>query len=93
MEKYLCSMEKSQTKHQDYKKETCNNLKCTKANMEKMKIEYARVKKDKEDGHGYGDDKGCNLSSEMISTCVCPGCPGKKITKQPSLESIFGTKK
>eukprot|EP00957_Ditylum_brightwellii_P059181 4491583-Ditylum_brightwellii.AAC.1 len=78
MEKYLCSMDKSRMKYQDYKNETCNKLKLAKANMEKMKIECAKVKKDQKDGHRYGDDKGCNLSSDMISTCVCPGCPGKK---------------
>eukprot|EP00957_Ditylum_brightwellii_P063072 4787971-Ditylum_brightwellii.AAC.1 len=70
MEKYLFSMDKSCMKHQDYKKETCNRLKCAKANMEKMKIGCAKVKKDQEDEHGYGDDKGCNLSGGMISTCV-----------------------
>eukprot|EP00957_Ditylum_brightwellii_P204685 15340404-Ditylum_brightwellii.AAC.1 len=31
MEKCLLSMDKSCTKHQDYKKETCNKLKCIKA--------------------------------------------------------------
>eukprot|EP00957_Ditylum_brightwellii_P062346 4730135-Ditylum_brightwellii.AAC.1 len=65
-------MDKSRMKHHEYKKETCNKLKRAKAAMEKIKIECARVKKDQEDGHGYGDNKGCNLSSEMISTCVCP---------------------
>jgi hypothetical protein len=45
MEKYLCSMGKLRIKHHDYKKETCNKLKHTKANMEKMKIECAKVKK------------------------------------------------
>ena len=78
MEKYLRSMDKSRTRHHKYKKETCNKLKRAKANMEKMKIECAKVKKDQEDGRRYGDDKGCNLSGEMISTCMCPGCPGKK---------------
>eukprot|EP00957_Ditylum_brightwellii_P139740 10649161-Ditylum_brightwellii.AAC.1 len=72
MEKYLCSMDKLHTKHQDYKKETCNELKYAKVNMEKMKIECAKVKQDQEDGRGYGDDKGFNLSGEMISTCACP---------------------
>eukprot|EP00957_Ditylum_brightwellii_P120984 9227436-Ditylum_brightwellii.AAC.1 len=43
-------------------KETCNKLKHAKANMEKMKIEFAKAKKDQENGLGYGDDKGCNLS-------------------------------
>eukprot|EP00957_Ditylum_brightwellii_P149682 11398534-Ditylum_brightwellii.AAC.1 len=71
-------MDKLHTKHQEYKKETCYKLKRAKANMEKIKIECARVKKDQEDVRGYGDDKGCNLSGEMISTCVCPGCPDKK---------------
>eukprot|EP00957_Ditylum_brightwellii_P205182 15342675-Ditylum_brightwellii.AAC.1 len=42
MEKYLCSMDKSCTKHQDYKKETCNKLKCVKANMEKLKIDCTK---------------------------------------------------
>eukprot|EP00957_Ditylum_brightwellii_P192381 14645850-Ditylum_brightwellii.AAC.1 len=88
MEKYLCSMDKFRTKHQDYKKETVNKLKCTKANMEKMKIECAKVKKDQEDGRGYGDNKGCNLSSEMISTCVCAQVvQARKITRQPILKS------
>eukprot|EP00957_Ditylum_brightwellii_P088961 6774827-Ditylum_brightwellii.AAC.1 len=68
MEKYLRSMDKPRNKHQEYKKETCNKLKCAKAYMEKMKIECAKIKKDQEDGCGYGDDKGCNLSDEMIST-------------------------
>eukprot|EP00957_Ditylum_brightwellii_P099394 7571611-Ditylum_brightwellii.AAC.1 len=62
MEKYLCSMDKSHTKHHEYKKETCIKLKRVKANMEKMKIECTKVKKDQEGGRGYGDDKGCNLS-------------------------------
>eukprot|EP00957_Ditylum_brightwellii_P004258 324082-Ditylum_brightwellii.AAC.1 len=78
MEKYLRSMDKLHNKHQEYKKETCNKLKRAKANMEKMKIECAKAKKDQEDGRGYGDDKGCNLSGEMISTYVYPGCSGKK---------------
>ena len=60
------------------KKKHATKIKRAKANMEKMKIECAKVKKDQEDGHGYGDDKGCNLSGEMISMCMCPGCPGKK---------------
>ena len=58
-------------------KETCNKLKHAKANIEKVKIECAKVKKDQQDEHDYGDGKGCNLSGDMISTCVCPGCPCK----------------
>eukprot|EP00957_Ditylum_brightwellii_P060622 4603104-Ditylum_brightwellii.AAC.1 len=42
MEKDLCSMDKSCTKHQEYKKETCKKLKRAKANMEKMKIECVK---------------------------------------------------
>eukprot|EP00957_Ditylum_brightwellii_P021759 1641405-Ditylum_brightwellii.AAC.1 len=68
-------MGKSRTKHQDYNKETCNKLKCAKANMEKMNIKCAKVKTDQEDGCGYGDSKGCNLSGEMINTCMCQGYP------------------
>eukprot|EP00957_Ditylum_brightwellii_P076306 5800110-Ditylum_brightwellii.AAC.1 len=43
-----------------------------------MKEECAKANKDLEDGKGYGDDKDCNLDGNMISTCECPGCPGKK---------------
>eukprot|EP00957_Ditylum_brightwellii_P030455 2306277-Ditylum_brightwellii.AAC.1 len=43
-----------------------------------MKEECAKTKKDLEDGKGYCDDKGCDLDDNMISTCKCPGCPGKK---------------
>eukprot|EP00957_Ditylum_brightwellii_P120376 9184863-Ditylum_brightwellii.AAC.1 len=93
MEKYLCSMGKSCTKHQDYKKETCNKLKHAKANMEKMKIECTKVKKDQEDGRGYGDDKGCNLSSEIIITCVYPSCPGKKNHKTAKSQECICYKK
>eukprot|EP00957_Ditylum_brightwellii_P210445 15364984-Ditylum_brightwellii.AAC.1 len=45
MEKYLRSMDKSCTKHQDGKKETCNNIKHAKVIVEKMKIECTKVKK------------------------------------------------
>eukprot|EP00957_Ditylum_brightwellii_P159163 12113809-Ditylum_brightwellii.AAC.1 len=78
METCLCSMDKLHTKHQDCKKETCNKLKCAKANVEKMKIACAKVKKIRKNGHRYGDDKGCNLSGEMISTCARLDCPGKE---------------
>eukprot|EP00957_Ditylum_brightwellii_P211248 15365948-Ditylum_brightwellii.AAC.1 len=77
MEKY-CAPWTSRAQSIKITKKTYNKLKRAKANMEKMKIECAKAKKDQEDGHGYGDDKGCNLSDEIISTCVCPGCPGKK---------------
>eukprot|EP00957_Ditylum_brightwellii_P062916 4774186-Ditylum_brightwellii.AAC.1 len=44
----------------------------------KMKEECTKITKDLEDGKGYGDDKGCNIDGDMISTCECPGCPSKK---------------
>eukprot|EP00957_Ditylum_brightwellii_P070269 5337964-Ditylum_brightwellii.AAC.1 len=54
-----------------------------------MKEECAKTKKDLEDGKGYGYDKGCNLDSNMISTCNCPGCTGKKIIRWQSQRSAF----
>eukprot|EP00957_Ditylum_brightwellii_P055580 4211925-Ditylum_brightwellii.AAC.1 len=31
-----------------------------------MKIKHIKVKKDQEEGHGDGDDKGCNLNVHQV---------------------------
>eukprot|EP00957_Ditylum_brightwellii_P011188 847345-Ditylum_brightwellii.AAC.1 len=50
------------------------------------------MKKDLEDGKGYSDKKDCNLDADMISTCTCHGCPGKKNARQQSQRSEFGVR-
>ena len=37
-----------------------------------------KKKKDVENGLSYGDDNKADLSGNMLSMCVCPGCPCKK---------------
>ena len=49
-----------------------------------------KTKKDVENGLLYGDDNKADLSGNMLSTCVCPGCPGKKNTRPQHQKSVCG---
>jgi hypothetical protein len=75
---FLTSQDNSRNKRKIFKQQKDTKQKRIKRVYEKMKEECAKTKKDLEDGKGYGDDKGCDLDGNMVSTCECPGCPGKK---------------
>eukprot|EP00957_Ditylum_brightwellii_P109176 8328197-Ditylum_brightwellii.AAC.1 len=53
-----------------------------------MKDKWAKVKKDQEERHVYGDKKDCDLSGNMVSTCACLGYPGKKSQKSAKSKDI-----
>eukprot|EP00957_Ditylum_brightwellii_P072491 5508619-Ditylum_brightwellii.AAC.1 len=86
---FFPSMDNTHNKYRPYKKQHDTKLKCKKEAIQKMKDKCAKVKKDQEEGHVYGDKKDCALSSNMVSMCTCPG---KKITKAQSQRSVYGTK-
>eukprot|EP00957_Ditylum_brightwellii_P131884 10057328-Ditylum_brightwellii.AAC.1 len=54
-----------------------------------MKEKYAKTNKNLDDEKGYGDGTKINIDGGMISSCKCPGCPGKKTTRQQSPKNIF----
>eukprot|EP00957_Ditylum_brightwellii_P186379 14191034-Ditylum_brightwellii.AAC.1 len=78
MKKKLESQDKSYNNNKIYKNKPSTKLKRNKKNIGKMKEECAKMKKDLDDGKGYGDGTKTNIDGDMISLCKCPGCPGKK---------------
>eukprot|EP00957_Ditylum_brightwellii_P063392 4811591-Ditylum_brightwellii.AAC.1 len=59
----------------------------------RVKSKYEKTKKDVENGFLYSDDNKADLSRNMLSTCICPGCPRKKKHKtKSSKECIWHNK-
>eukprot|EP00957_Ditylum_brightwellii_P080758 6142466-Ditylum_brightwellii.AAC.1 len=53
-------------------------MKRKKGNYKRAKSECEKTKKGVENGLLYGDDNKADLSRNMLSICICPGCPRKK---------------
>eukprot|EP00957_Ditylum_brightwellii_P068647 5211689-Ditylum_brightwellii.AAC.1 len=47
----------------------------------RVKCECEKIKKDAENGLLYSDDNKADFSGNMLSMCICSGCPGKKKDK------------
>eukprot|EP00957_Ditylum_brightwellii_P148194 11283561-Ditylum_brightwellii.AAC.1 len=65
MELFSSSIDNTCNKYKSYKKQHNTKFKRAKEAMQKMKEECTKVKKDQEEGHGYGDEKDCDLSGNM----------------------------
>ena len=61
-----------------YKQLPATKILRRKNDHEKLKEQVAKQKKEIKDGITYGKDNKADLGGNMVSTCVCAGCPGKK---------------
>eukprot|EP00957_Ditylum_brightwellii_P136327 10396891-Ditylum_brightwellii.AAC.1 len=66
-------------------------MKRKKDDYERVKSECEKTKKDVENGLSYGNNNKADLSGNMLLTCICPGCPGKKNTRLYHQNNVFGT--
>eukprot|EP00957_Ditylum_brightwellii_P203620 15335485-Ditylum_brightwellii.AAC.1 len=53
-------------------------MKRKKDDYERVKSKCEKTKKGVENGLSYGNDNKADLSRNMLSICICPGCPRKK---------------
>eukprot|EP00957_Ditylum_brightwellii_P141782 10802753-Ditylum_brightwellii.AAC.1 len=78
MKTFLESQDKSHNKRKIYKNKSPTKLKRNKKNIEKMKEECVKTKRDLDDQKCYGDETKTSIDGDMISSCKCLGFPGKK---------------